>query len=433
MQRAFALALSYVLAMPVVAGQLAATSASERTDGKISVIPTPMKAAMLPGIFTIRLNTVILVDKSSPDALNVGQYLADLLSGATGYKIKVSDSGKARRVKGAILLSSRDAKPELGEEGYTLVVGPESVIIRAPKPAGLFYGVQTLRQLLPPEIESRSPTSQTIAWRAPCVQIEDQPRFRWRGLLVDSARHFFPKESLKRFIELMALHKFNVLQIHFTDDQSWTLEIGALPKLTKVGAFGGPYGIGSEWLGVGKGIGSGRYYSKDDVRELVRYAAQRHITIVPEIEMPAHAASWLASYPELLCASHAKFPAPEIGKRGDATQRIIWATYRELCPSNEATYEMAGKVLAGVAELFPSGYLHIGGDEAAKLGWQNCNRCQAKMKTEGLQDVKELQSYFIKRTARIVERQGRKLVGWDEIMEGGLAPNAIVMSWRGVA
>lgn len=411
----------------------AARSFGEEPAKGISIIPKPMKVEQRDGSFVVRAETGIFVEKGSTEVADVGKYLTDVLGRATGYPLNVSDSDEIAAAKGAILLTRRGARDDLGNEGYELTVGPDAIVLRAPKTAGLFYGVQTLRQLLPPEIEGASPAKGKVAWAIPCVQIVDQPRFEWRGLLVDSARHFFPKESLKKFIGLMALHKFNILQVHFTDDQSWTLQIDACPKLTEVGARGGPYAINGTWLGVGKGIGSGRYYTKDDVREIVQYAADRHITIVPEIEMPAHAASWLAAYPELLCASHAKFPAPEVGKPGDATQRVVWSAYRELCLGNEATYRMVEKILAEVSEMFPGPYLHIGGDEASKFGWKQCDLCQARMKAEGLKDERELQSYFIRRVGKFIESRGRKFVGWDEIMQGGLAPNAIVMSWTGVA
>ena len=292
----------------------AATSAfGEETAKALSLIPKPVKLEPRKGAFVVTANTRILVEKDSPEAAKAGKQLAGLLNRATGFELKTAETDDAQPGKGAILLTRREAKSELGNEGYELAVSPGSIVIRAPKGAGLFYGVQTVRQLLPPEIESRSPVAQEIAWAIPCVQIEDQPRFEWRGLLVDSARHFFPMDSLKRFLDLMALHKLNMLQIHFTDDQSWTLQIDSCPKLTSVGSHGGPFAMDTTWLGLGKGIGSGRYYTKDDIRELVAYAADRHITLVPEIEMPAHAGSWLAAHPELLCTSHAKFPEPKIG------------------------------------------------------------------------------------------------------------------------
>jgi len=411
----------------------AARSFGEEAAQAIAVIPRPMKMEQRDGSFVVTATTRILVERNSTDVAAVGKYLANMLDRATGYPISMSDSDEVNAVKGAILLTRRGAKPDLSNEGYELTIVPDSIVVRAPKTAGLFYGVQTLRQLLPPAIERPSSATQKVAWTVPCAQIEDRPRFEWRGLLVDSARHFFPKESLKRFIDLMALYKFNTLQIHFTDDQSWTLQIDACPKLTEVGARGGPFAINGTWLGVGKGIGSGRCHTKDDVREIVQYAADRQITLVPEIEMPAHAASWLAAYPELLCTSSSKFPAPEVGTHGDDTKRVVWSAYRELCLGNEATYQMAEKILAELSEMFPGPYIHIGGDEASKFGWKHCDLCQAKMKAEGLKDERELQSYFIKRVGKFIESRGRMFVGWDEIMEGGLAPNAIVMSWRGVA
>jgi len=399
----------------------------------LSVIPAPREVHRLNGTFTLDGGTRILIDRGFADAKPVAEYLADFLSRATGRAIPVYQRALPLHPKGAIRLVLGATPRESGEEAYELQVRADRVIIRASTATGLFYGAQTLRQLLPPEIEGLTTAPKPAAWQVPCVRILDGPRFRWRGLLLDCARHFFPKESVKRFIDLMALHKFNVLQIHFTDDQSWTLQIDAYPNLTKIGAHGGPYAMNGTWLGLGKGIGSGRFFTRDDVREMVRYAADRHITIVPEIEMPAHAGSWLASCPELLCTSGQNLPAPAVGTHGEGDQRAVWAAHRELCPGNEATYQMAERILAEVFEMFPGGHVHLGGDEASKYGWKLCQRCQARMKAEGLKDERELQSYFIRRIGKFIESRGRDFVGWDEIMQGGLAPNAIVMSWTGVA
>jgi len=392
---------------------------------ELAIIPRPVKVERRDGAFAIDASTRIAVARGAAEVAPVAAQLADALRRATALAVQVVEAGEpAGDSKGAIRLVLDPARTDLGAEGYALDVTPDAVVLRASQAAGLFYGVQTLRQLLPPEAKG--------AAAIPCVAIEDRPRFEWRGLLVDSARHFFPRESLEKFIDVMALYKFNRLQIHFTDDQSWTLPIDAYPKLMQVGARGGPYAMDWRWLGLGNGIGSGRWHTKEDIRALVQYATDRHVVIVPEIEMPAHAGAWLASYPELMCTSHDDFPAPAVGARGEGDSRIVLAAHRELCPGSEATYKMIEGVIAEVAAMFPGRYIHLGGDEALKLAWEHCERCRAVMKAQGLKDLRELQSHFIRRTGQIIAGQGRHFVGWDEIMEGGLAPNAIVMSWRGV-
>ena len=250
---------------------------------------------------------------------------------------------------------------------------------------------------------------------------------------MDSARHFFPAESVKSFIDLMALYKFNMLHWHLVDDQGWTMPINAYTNLTRTGVHGGPYRtLNGTWMGLGNGEGSGRFYTKYELREIVRYAAARQITIVPEIEMPAHSAALLASYPELLRTSHAKPPLPELGTHGTYTRNVAWDAYREVCVGNEKTFEMLQTILAEVMEVFPGPFVHIGGDEAQKRGWQNCERCQARIQEAGLKNVEELQSYFVKRIGKYIQSKNRRLVGWDEIMQGGLADDAVVMSWTGI-
>jgi hexosaminidase len=291
-------------------------------------------------------------------------------------------------------------KPGLGPEGYELTVTPERVIIRASQPAGIFYGKQTLQQLLPGPI--------------PCLHIEDRPRFPWRGAMLDVARHFFPKEFVKRYIDLLALHKLNTLHLHLTDDQGWRVEIKKYPKLTEVGSWR------AETNGDGKRYGG--FFTQDDLREIVAYAAERHITVVPEIEMPGHGLAALTAYPELSCTG------------GPFKVRTRWGVEPDVyCAGNEKTFAFVQDVLDEVLAIFPSKFIHIGGDECPKARWKKCPKCQARMKAEGLKNEHELQSYFIRRIEKHLSSKGRRLIGWSEIREGGLAKNAALMDWIGGA
>jgi len=297
----------------------------------------------------------------------------------------------------AITLTSDDADLTLGNEGYELQVTPTRITVRAPEPAGLFYGSQTLDQLL---------ASRPI----PALRMVDRPRFRWRGLMLDEARHFFGKKFVKRVIDLLALHKLNIFHWHLCDDQGWRLEIKKYPRLTEVGAWraaeGQPYG---------------GFYTQADIHDVVTYARSRFVTVVPEIEMPGHATAALASYPELSCA----------GGPFDVATR--WGIFEDVfCAGNDATFAFLEDVLGEVLELFPSKFIHIGGDECPKTRWKTCSKCQKRIRDERLNDERELQSYFIRRIGRFLNVHGRQLIGWDEILEGGLAPHAAVMSWRGM-
>ena len=321
-------------------------------------------------------------------------------------------------------MTTQDAKPALGAEGYELTVTPDSVTIRAAGKAGLFYGVQTLLQLLPPEsLASRLVPGTQL--EIPCVRIEDQPRFKWRGLLFDVARHFFTKQEVKQLLDVLATQKINTLQLHLTDDQGWRIEIKKYPRLTQVGAWRDEAGFGLDpklSSTYGPDGRYGGYYTQADIREIVAYAATKHITIVPEIEMPGHASAALAAFPELSCTGGPYTPNAKGG--------VFAGVY---CAGKDETFEFLQNVLAEVSELFPGKYIHIGGDEVPKDNWKKCLRCQARIKQEGLKNEHELQSYFVRRIEKAVNAQGRTLIGWSEIREGGLAQNAVVMDWIGGA
>jgi hexosaminidase len=298
------------------------------------------------------------------------------------------------------------------------------VVIRAPAPAGLFYGVQTLFQLLPLEIFS-SNRVQNVAWQIPCVQIEDWPRFKWRGIMFDVSRHFFSKAEVETVLDTMALHKFNTFHWHLTDDHGWRIEIKKYPKLTQIGAWRSSAGFGFDPKASDAYGPDGRYggfYTQGDIREVVKYAAARHITVVPEIEMPGHATAALAAYPQYSCTGGPFEPIMTAG--------IFNGIYD---PSKEGTFEFLAGVLKEVGQLFPGKYIHVGGDEVPKDTWKTNAACQALMKREGLKNEEELQSWFMRRIEKIVNSTGHSMIGWSEILQGGLATNAAVMDWIGGA
>ena len=372
------------------------------------------------GRFSIKPDTVICVESANPSTVDVGQYLAEVLAAPLGYKLTVGGATGAASNRGTIILTTAGAAASLGNEGYELVVTPRAVTIRATKAAGLFYGVQSLLQLLPPEAFGAT-SAGGVAWEVPCVEIEDQPRFPWRGMMLDVTSHFFPVDFIKRWIDLLAMHKMNVFHWHLMDFGGWRLEIKGHPQLTEVGAWRAGDGKGSLDLDAiffrGRDDPEGVYggfYTQTEVRDVVAYAARRFVRVVPEIEMPGHSFETLAVYPELRCPV-------EGNERQDA-----------LCAGNEKTFQVLEGVLSETMDLFPDEFVHIGGDEVPKHYWERCPLCQARMKAEGLKSADELQNYFMKRIERFVSSRGRRVIGWDEIIEGDLPPRAAVMSYRGI-
>ena len=387
-------------------------------QSKNSIIPRPVEMNVRDGSFRFTEETLVI---ARDDAKAEATRLVGYLSPAMGYTLKLAEDSD--RTQNVILLKIESAlKARLGEEGYELEATSQSITIRAAGPAGLFYGIQTLRQLLPPAIFSKDKV-ESVEWAAPSVNIIDYPRFQWRGLLIDPARHFIPVQDVERYIDAVALHKFNRLQIHLTDDQGWRIEIRKYPQLTQIGA----------WMDfttmrqAGKQADStraGGSYSQDDIRHLVRYAADRHVTIVPEIEMPAHTGAAIVSYP-LLGLYPEKLNALPPRERWTANEKV-------LAPRPQSIAFMQD-VLAEVIELFPSKYIHIGGDEANITHWAKSDEMQALKQRLGLKGEAELHSWFIGQMDEFLTKHGRRLVGWDEIIQGGLAPGAVVMSWRGQA
>lgn len=382
-----------------------------------AVIPRPVHWQGMPGHFFLTGET--LMGARGP-ALSEAEKLADWLRASTGLNLSVIASPSSAR---AIILEQISAlQSKLGTEGYRLSITPERVLIQAATPAGLFYGGITLRQLLPPQAfaAGRAPED-SMEWTVPCLEIEDFPRFGWRGLMLDVVRHYMPVEFVKKFIDLAALHKFNRLQLHLTDDQGWRIEIQRYPRLTQIGACRRESPRkGNRKRGDATPYGP-YFYSQQEIRELVQYARDRHIILVPEIEMPGHFMAALAAYPELSCTG------------GPFQVRTSWGIEKEvLCPGNPRSIEFVTHVLEEVIDLFPSPYIHIGGDEAPRHRWRKCPKCQARMRAEGLRAEAQLQTSLNHQVGQFLAARGRRMLGWDEILEGGLTPDAIVMSWRGM-
>jgi hexosaminidase len=411
------------------------------------LVPVPRRLEAREGDFVVDAATrIYLSDPASSELRRLADFWADPLRTATGFPLSISGEEAGRAGPNAVVIRleppeepgtarggtaqgtpgewqtaalTGDFTPERrSREAYRLRIESDRVTLDAGAPVGIFYGLQTLRQLLPPEVER--------AWgeaplTLPNVSIQDEPRFAYRGMHLDVGRHLFPVEFVKRYIDLLALYKMNVFHWHLTEDQGWRIEILKYPKLTEVGAYRqetilernfDPY--------IGDGVPYGGFYTQEEVREVVAYAAERHITVIPEIEMPGHSVAALAAYPELGCT-----PGPfEVS--------TVWGVKDDIyCPSEE-TFAFLEDVLTEVMELFPGPYIHIGGDEAPKTAWEESALAQEVIRREGLADEHELQSYFVRRIEGFLNEHGRRLVGWDEILEGGLAPQATVMSWRGM-
>lgn len=394
-----------------------AVSSCKEPENADIIIPMPVSIEHQSGHFTLHSDDAITYD-GCDGVSGVADYLGHFLRKSTGYGLEITEGAWG------VITLVLDSAARMQPEEYRLVVTRKKVTLTAGTPAGLFRGVQTLRQLLPPQIEAAEPV-QGIKWTMPCVEINDYPRFIWRGMHLDVSRHFFDVEFVKRYIDLIALHKMNTFHWHLVDDQGWRIEIKKYPELTETGAWRADH-EDMPWSNrpgqkPGEKATYGGFYTQEQIREVVAYAAERHINVVPEIEMPAHVGSVLAAYPQYSCTG-GPFTVPTGG---------VWPITDIYCAGRDETFSFIEDILTEVMDLFPSPYIHIGGDEADKTEWKKCKLCQARIRKEGLKDEAELQSYFIKRIERFVSSKGRHLIGWDEILEGGLAPGAAVMSWRG--
>jgi len=404
-----------LLVVPILSTMLIAfPTAADAQATNISVLPQPFSLRAGEGFFIVRSDTKVITDKGTHET---GAMFARWLAPATGFAFKVSRGDDADN---AINLRLDGSLNQLGDEGYLLDVTPQRVTIRASHEAGVFYGAQTLRQLLPPAIFS-STHKPGIEWRVPVARIEDRPRFQWRGAMLDVSRHFMPKEFVLHFIDLLAVHKLNRFHWHLTDDQGWRIEIKKYPRLTQVGAWRKETRLGHERTAHGfDKTPHGGFYTQREIREVVQYARQRHITVVPEIEMPGHAQAAIAAYPEL-------------GVTGEPLEVWTrWGVNANIFNPSEKTIRFLQDVLTEVIKLFPSQFIHVGGDEAKKDEWQASPQIQARIKELKLKDEHEMQSYFIRQMDAFLTAKGKRLIGWDEILEGGLAAGATVMSWRGI-
>ena len=382
----------------------------------ISVIPQPAFVQQEEGAFTLDKNTTIYIEAGDSAILRTVGFLNERLEKAAGFTLPVvTDDPLAHGNEKGIFWLSAGWKPE----SYTLRAGQDRIVVEYADGAGAFYGLQTLLQLLPEAIFADTP-QRGVRWEVPCCSIEDAPRFAYRGMHLDCCLHFFDIPFLKRYIDLMALHKVNRFHWHLTEDQGWRLEIKQYPLLTEKGQWRKETVIGSLSSGIYDGTPHGGYYTQEEVRDLVRYAAERYVTIIPEIEMPGHALAAIACYPELSCGLEDHYET--------ATR---WGIFKQVFCPKEETFTFLENVMDEVFALFPSTLVHIGGDECPKTSWKQCPHCQALIRKEGLKDEFELQSWFIQRMEKYINAKGHEIIGWDEILQGGLAPNAKVMSWLG--
>ncbi|MFC5683111.1 beta-N-acetylhexosaminidase [Flavobacterium sp. MAHUQ-51] len=394
---------------------------------EVKIIPQPVQVTTNAGSFIISPKTSLVVSNKQDGA--TAAFFNDYLSDYYGFKLPIVKAAK----KNSIQFNSHKNIDGLKKEGYTLKSDANGVVINGNSATGTFYGMQTLIQLLPVE--------KSNSLKIASVDVKDEPRFAYRGSMLDVGRHFFPVSFIKKYIDYLALHKLNYFHWHLTEDQGWRIEIKKYPKLTEIGSKRNGSIIGRY---PGKGSDNTPeegFYTQEEVKEIVKYASDRFITVIPEIEMPGHSSAAIAAYPMLSCFPDEKTAIPdnmisEKSKQELANGRVklvqeTWGVFTDVYAPTEYTFKFLEDVLDEVMALFPSKYIHVGGDESPKDAWKRSKFCQQLIKEKGLKDEHELQSYFIQRMEKYINKNGRTLIGWDEILEGGLAPNAIVMSWRG--
>ncbi|RZK42241.1 MAG: beta-N-acetylhexosaminidase [Pedobacter sp.] len=428
-----ALSLHSFAQKPITATEvLTAVETRPNSGSEIAIIPEPVSLIKNNGHFVLPSNIVIQASKSSELSSTVA-FLQERLSIPTGHFVSIVHTATPAATFKLMLNDKADAI--LGNEGYHLKVDAKHVTITANKPAGLFYGVQTVLQLLPKEIESKEEVS-GVKWEMPCVQVTDYPRLGWRGLMFDVARHFFTKEEVKQYINAMVRYKYNILHLHLSDDEGWRIEIKGLPRLTEVGAWRvkreGTFG---DFIPPKpeEPRNYGGFYTQEDIKELVAYAKERFVDIMPEIDVPGHSLAAVVAYPDLSCTPEAVNYQVRSGEkimdwsRGAPPQGLVDNT---LCPANEKVYVFLDTVFTQIAKLFPFEYIHVGGDEVARNYWEKNEQIAALMKREGLKTIPEVQAYFERRLEKIITSKGKRFMAWDEVLEGGVSKNAAVMSWR---
>ena len=391
----------------------ACSQAGHEEADTVSIIPQPRYVQMDEGTFRIDKDTKIFLDEPVEEYMRIAGFLNGRLLAVAGFSLEITDEMTA---DGNVIFFMNAGLPS---EAYGIHVEPDRIVIDYGDGAGAFYALQTIFQLLPEEIFADS-RQRGVKWEIPCLAMEDAPRFKYRGMHLDVCLHYFDVDFLKKYIDIMALHKVNRFHWHLTEDQGWRLEIKKYPLLTEKGQWRKETVVGSLNSGVYDGTPYGGYYSQEQVRELVQYAAERYVTIIPEIELPGHALAAIACYPELSCGLEDHYET--------ATK---WGVFKQVYCPKETTFEFLEDVFDEVFELFPSEVVHIGGDECPKASWKACPHCQALIRKLGLKDEYELQSWFVTRMEKYINSKGREIIGWDEILQGGLAPNAKVMSWLG--
>ena len=398
----------------------------------ISIIPQPVSVTQGKGSFTLPYNIVIITPKNE-EVKRTAQHLSKQIRTVTN-QVNIKEG---TTVSPKSIFLSLSANKNIPKDGYQLKITTSGVTLIANEPSGIFYGVQTLLQLFSKEIAGNEIHKKPNEWVLPIVTIEDHPRFGWRGLMLDVSRHFFTVAEVKDYIDQMVKYKFNLLHLHLTDDQGWRIQIKSLPKLTEVGAWRvertGTFGTLSK-PNPGEPATYGGFYTHEDIKEIVKYAGDRFVNILPEIDVPGHSLAAIASYPELSCTPGEYYVSP--GDRfmiwPGGGQHFYGLLDNTICPALEKSFEFLDKVFSEVAQLFPFEYIHMGGDETARNFWEKSEQIKALMQKENLKNLDEVQSYFVKRVEKIINSKGKKMIGWDEILDGGLAPNAAVMSWRGM-
>ncbi|GAA4399675.1 family 20 glycosylhydrolase [Nibrella viscosa] len=393
-----------------------------RSEDRYPIIPRPAKLEPRQGNFVVSRTTTVMVPFANAELKTIAETFVSRLNTAGGLGVTLRNTNKMA-LPGNLISFIPSTNTQLGDEGYRLDIQPNLVQVEAYKPKGFFYAVQSLYQLLPPEVFSPQRVSQTVNWSMPACRIEDQPRYVYRGLHLDVGRHMFPVAFIKKYIDLIAMHKMNQFHWHLTEDQGWRIEIKKYPKLTQVGSMRNETLIGQYYdydPQVYDKKPYGGFYTQDEIREVVRYAQSKYVNVIPEIELPGHSLAALKAYPEYGCSG---------GPYETATK---WGIFEDIYCPYEKTFTFLEDILTEVMALFPSQYIHIGGDEAPKASWRKSPFAQNLIKQLKLKNEHELQSYFITRVDKFITSKGRKMIGWDEILEGGLSPNATVMSWRGI-
>ncbi len=396
----------------------------------INIIPQPVNLQVNSGSFTIDKSTSLRYDVKNKDLKNAADFFSSYIANILGSSLHQNKTATK-------IIELKIAKTaEIGDEGYLLNISTSSITITANSKAGIFYGMQTLFQTLTSD-------NNKMALSIPAIQVKDYPRFKWRGMHLDVGRHFFPVSFIKKYIDFLATYKMNRFHWHLTEDQGWRIEIKKYPELTNKGAYRNGTLVGRYPGTANNNLRYGGFYTQNEVKEIVAYAEQRGITVVPEIEMPGHGSAAIAAYPWLSCFPNKATNMPTkvsamstlLQSQGDKKfVQETWGVFEDIfCAGKDSIFLFLQNVLDEVLPLFPSKYIHVGGDEAPKDHWKICPACQARIKAEGLKDEHELQNYFITRMEKYLNSKGRILIGWDEILEGGLAPNAVVMSWRGEA